>query len=295
MDMKGTAGPAAGQPEIDLATLFRVLRRRALPILAGGLAAAAAAAVFSLMVTPVYRSEAVIAPRQAGGGGSSSLISQLGGLGGMVSSQFGMSGSGYSLERLEVVLKSRNLAQSVLDSADLLPRLFPEKWNGGAKAWKQDKPRPSDRDGVDLLRAKLLSVTTDSKRQILTIRMDAGDSLLAAELVNRYLQALGRKIKADIRTDADSNKNYLETQLLSVSDPVVREKILNLIGLEIEKATLVSSKSFDILESPEVPKVRSKPRRTRMVIVGFLTGLILAGSFAVLRHSFSGQPERGRA
>jgi LPS O-antigen subunit length determinant protein (WzzB/FepE family) len=65
-------------------------------------------------------------------------------------------------------------------------------------------------------------------------------------------------------------------------DPVLQEKISDLISYEIEKSMLASSTAFDVLEKPVVPLLRKSPKRKQILILSVLIGLVLssAGVFA---------------
>lgn len=250
-------------------------------IIAGMAAGAILGAVYGLIAEPVYYSEAIISPKepQNAGSGASSFISQLGGLGGVVAAQFG--GGNANLDRMEILIRSRKMAEGVIQEMDLLPALFPKRWDGGKQAWKPGV-QPSLREGVEKLRTKMISVSLNPKKKILTLGLAAHDSVFAARLVGYYLESLNRKIWHDVITEADSNRHYLEQQLARTADPLLREKIQNLMAMEIEKSMLVASRSFDVLESPAVPHVRVRPKRKQAVILGAFAGLLLSLAGAAL-------------
>ena len=76
----------------------------------------------AMLSTKYFYSEAIITPKSGSGAeGRQGMLSQLGGLG-LVASQLGVGNT--NLDYLEVMLKSRGLAEMVITDNELLPRLF---------------------------------------------------------------------------------------------------------------------------------------------------------------------------
>lgn len=277
-------GPVKGrsiEDGIDLVSLFLTLWRRKAWILAGTGLVTAAGLIHAFTATPVYHAQATISPKETEKGGDASrLLSQFGGMGGMVASQLGMGNT--NLDKIEIILKGHELAEAVITRNNLMPVLFAEKWNAKDSAWlpMDSAGIPTLRDGMDLLKDRILTVTIDAKKNILRTEVEFPDPLIAKQLVDNYLTALNDKIRSDVKTDAERNYEYLERQMFNTPDPVLKEKIQNMISYEIEKIMLVSSQSFDILEKPMVPMRRSKPNRKLIVMLALLIGAL--GSTAVV-------------
>jgi hypothetical protein len=58
------------------------------------------------------------------------------------------------IEKIEAVIKSRQLLYNTIEKKNLLPRLFPEKWDQKNARWKVDRP-PSMQDAYQKLRNSL--------------------------------------------------------------------------------------------------------------------------------------------
>jgi LPS O-antigen subunit length determinant protein (WzzB/FepE family) len=76
--------------------------------------------------------------------------------------------------------------------------------------------------------------------------------------------------------DADSNQRYLERLMASTSDPILTEKINNMIAYDLEKSMLVSSRAFDILEKPVVAIHKKWPDRKLLIALGAVVGILIA-------------------
>jgi uncharacterized protein involved in exopolysaccharide biosynthesis len=247
--------------------------------------------LYSLYATPVYLADTIIAPKEnKSSSGGMPFLSQMGSLGGL-GVQFGLGNA--SLDRLEYMARSRDLAERVILDFDLLPKMFPKRWNVSAKAWKAGM-RPDMWEATESLREHRIAITPNSKKGVLILTFKAPDSTFSAQLANYYLVTLNKKIREDVLKEADNNRRFLEGQLAETADPLLREKIQNLIGMEIEKSMLVSTKSFDILQTPVVPRIRSAPKRKMMVALSLLAGMAIGFMFVLAGKGMRTQFERIR-
>ena len=271
--------------EIDFSRLYFQLWRFRLFILLGTLVATLLGLAYGMLATPVYRSQATIALKEAGKGNDASrIISQFGGMGGMVASQLGLGNT--SLNKVGVILKGYELAEAVVSGNNLMPVLFAEQWNPKVGAWvaKDSSQAPTLRQGAEIMRRGILSVVLDVKTNMIFVGANFSDPVIAKQFVDYYLAALNAKIRSDVIRDAEENREYLERQLNITMDPILREKIQNMIGMEIEKSMLVSSQAFEILEKPMAPLERAKPKKKIILILSFLIGAF-ASITAVLAWS----------
>ena len=75
---------------------------------------------------------------------------------------------------VEAVLKSRTLKERIINDLNLLPKLFPKKWDSKDRKWKlkgSDDEPPTILDGVKKLE-KLMSVDTDRKTNVITLTVE---------------------------------------------------------------------------------------------------------------------------
>lgn len=247
-------------------------------ILAVSLAATVLGGVYAFTASPIYHSEAILAPKPTPGASvGAGLLSQFGGMGGLVASQLGMGNT--SFDNLEIVATSDEFIKKIIAKYGLAPYLFPKDWDGTRSAWKEGKV-PTLGEAAAKLRSQL-TVEFSTRKKILFIGLNFPDSVMVQKVVEYFLVELDDQIKQDVRADADSNRNYLQLQLSQTADPLLREKIQQLISTEIEKAMLISSNTFIILDHPTVPEIRIGPKKKQILGTSFLVGLILS-SMAVI-------------
>jgi 3-methyladenine DNA glycosylase Mpg len=53
-----------------------------------------------------------------------------------------------------------------------------------------------------------------------------------------------------VQKDAKDNVDFLEKQLITVADPLLREKLQGMIAAEIEKAMIISKEAYKVIDRP---------------------------------------------
>lgn len=287
----------AHKDEIDLLQIAMAIWRSKLKIAGGMFLFAVLGGVYALLATPTFESNAIITPKvPPKGGGASGLLSQFGDIGGMIGSQLGV-GANSSLDRMEIIVKGRELAETVITKHNLLPVLYRKDWDSAAGAWKTRDPEriPTVRKAVELMRDEIISANVNPKNSTLDLQAVFTDPSRAWQIVTWYLEALNDKIREDAQRDAENNLRYFESQLGVTTDPMLAEKVRQLMAMEIEKSMLVSSHSFDILEKPVIPIKKTKPKRALIVVLAAVFGLLLSLVLIFLREIIQGLALTSRA
>ena len=192
--------------EIDLYELWLILKRRKKTVVLITLTFTILSVVYCFLASPVYRTETSIYPLGEGkSGGLSSLLSSL-----PVSLPIG----GKSGLTVEAVLESRTLKERVIKDLNLLPKLFPGKWDSTHNRWKvEEGEKPTVLDGVKKL-DKLMSVSTDKKTGILTLSVDfKNDPETAYKIAQTALVEARKILNEKTFSLAKSYRMYIEKQL----------------------------------------------------------------------------------
>jgi uncharacterized protein involved in exopolysaccharide biosynthesis len=273
--MKSSHG--SDKNEVDVARILMVLWDQRRWIGLSTLLATVIGIAYALLAEPIYTSRATISLKEAGKTNDASRIfSQLGGVGGAVAAQLG--GGNTNIDKIEIILTGHDLAEDVILKNNLMPILFQKRWDARRSSWKAKDPKkiPTLREGIERLRKECLVVAPELKKNVIRVSINFRDPVIAKRMVDYYLRALNDKLRGEAIEDAETNRAYLEKQLLVTFDPIIKDKIQNMIAFEVEKAMLISSKSFDILERPIVPVDKIKPRRFRIVLISALIGFFLS-------------------
>ncbi|MBI5469365.1 MAG: hypothetical protein HY891_09565 [Deltaproteobacteria bacterium] len=294
--------------EINLLDALRVVWRRRAFIVLFTFACALGAAIITLFMTDLYRASAILTPvngKEKIGGELSLIAQQIGGLSGIT-----LPSSGSSSEIISL-LNSNILKEKVIKDYDLLPVLFPEQWDREKKAWKTpDKSffrlpaisglltglfRPAESpanaqgptvwDGIRRL-GEMTKVSASAKDNTITLMIEFHDPELAAKLTERFLTALTMHMSGEAKRVAEVNRRYLVEQLGNSTDPIIRQKIYNLIAQQVEVFMMSEVKenfAFKVIDPPRAADRRVWPRRSSIVELAFAAAFLAAsfGAFAI--------------
>jgi uncharacterized protein involved in exopolysaccharide biosynthesis len=263
-------------PLLKIFVAAGILWRRKWSIAAGTAVFTAAGVAYSLLAPPVYVARAIIYPQDISARSESSALG--GGLTGALNPMLGVG----HLNRVDVILKSREMARRVVVKERLIPVFFPESWDGSKPPRPEEQVPQVINSGVLKLRS-MISTKVDVYRMTLEITARAGDPKLAFRIIRAYLDGLNERTKENVIRNAMANRDFLEAQMARTADPVSREKIQELIIRETETAMLLNANAFDLLEAPEVPLLRETPKRKRIVVIAALVGFLVSclGALAV--------------
>jgi len=312
----------AAEDEINLLDLFIVLLKHKVMICSVVLLAGIMAVVISMQMPNIYRSEITIAPttQEKTGGG----LAALGGFAAMVASDMGIGATG-SLDQFEVVLKSRELTNNIVRKYSLMPIIFAKSWDTVNKRWKVGKPsalqnliqslpgmlggrpdkKPAGKDPFTLEDAYpvmqgLLKITPNKKQNVMQLSVEHKDPLLAQAILNYYVVGLSEFLRLQTLTDAAAQQVQLNLQLAKTMDPMLRNRLYEVIAKQIEKETLAKVQkyySFNIIDPAFVPEKKFKPKRAQIcllsVVVAFFIAIFLAFFLEYLHNMKNNEdPER---
>jgi len=238
-------------------------------VLSGILAVAA-----SSLMTKKYRSECTIAPasQEKGLGG----LAALGGLGAALASDAGLLPAG-SLEQFEVVLKSRDLTNAIIEKHNLMPVLYEDSWDSGRQCWKVKKP-PTIQDAYRDIQ-KILIAAPDKRKNVMKVSVEFRDPLLAQAILNYYIAGMSEFLRKQTLEDAAAQQAQLYQQLGRTSDPLLKNKLYEMIAKQIEKETIARVQkyfSFSIIDSAFIPEKKSSPNRLVICVVSVVAAFIFA-------------------
>ena len=183
-------------------------------------------------------------------------LAELGALGGLVANQLNLDVGSASLNMMDMILDSRDFGAKLIEKDSLLPLIYkyqwPEKynkyWDPSRNTWKPKffKPNPLAMGGF--LRTKYLKKTKDTKKNVIILSIQSKDSTFTNNLATLYMEYLNEYIRTKVQTEAKENVAYLDSELISIADPLLRTKILGLLASEIEKQMVVSREAFKVAD-----------------------------------------------
>jgi hypothetical protein len=203
---------------------------------------------------PSFISEAVIAAKESESQRTPNL-SSFGAFSGLVASQLNISANP-GLDKIDLILESRKFNAELIENYDLLPMIYKEAmpkvyskvYDTLKHEWKPDFKKPVMLGMGGMIKGMFLK--KEIKAGLMTIKIESKDSTFSDTLLSKYLQYLNSYIQDNVQADAKENVAYLEKQLVTIADPLLREKIQGLIANELEKAMLVSKEAFRVIDPP---------------------------------------------
>ncbi len=229
---------------------------------------------------PVYIADAVIAPKETESVQTPN-ISSLGMFGGMIASQLNIGGNA-SLDKIDLILDSRKFNTEIAIEKKLAPVVFSEFWDTTKSSWIDEFKEPKPINVGGYIKGKFLQKELN-KNNTMNISFEHKDSLTTYILLSSYLNYLDTYIRSNVQKDAKENRDYLENQLLNVTDPLLRTKIQELIAKEVEKMMVVSKEAFQVMDDTFVYKSFKEKKLFPLV---FAFGLFfLSVLFVVFQHA----------
>jgi uncharacterized protein involved in exopolysaccharide biosynthesis len=241
---------------------------------------------------PTWVAEAMIAPKERESQKSTSLA-ELGALGGIVASQLNLDVGSASLNMMDMILDSRDFGAKMIEKYSLLqgiykyqwPRKYKKYWDQSQNTWKPNFVQPKPLDMGGFLKTKYLKKIKDTKRNVIVLSIQSKDSAFTSTLATTYMDYLNEYIRKKVQTEAKENVEYLDSELVSIADPLLRTKILGLLASEIEKQMVVSREAFKVQDPLYLHKT-FKEKKLFPLVYGF--GLFFMSClFLVFIHALS--------
>lgn len=245
---------------------------------------------------PSYVCEAAIAPKETETPKTPNL-SSFGAFGGIMASQLNMGGNA-SLDKISLLLSTRQFNADLVADNNLAPFIyektnpdyFKKWWDPAGQKWKDGFPAPNF-IGLGGSVAGHIKKDTKSpdKPNTMVLRFESKDSAFSARMLGVYISYLNEYIKKSVGSEARENVDYLNSKMVEVSDPLIREKIINMIASEMEKSMMVSKEAFKIIDPP-YSYVTFKQKKLYPMV--FAAGLFfLSMMLVVFRHAFVSAPK----
>jgi LPS O-antigen subunit length determinant protein (WzzB/FepE family) len=240
--------------EINLLEYIYVLVKNKWWIIGATIIGIIAGNLLAIKKGPRFISEAVIAAKESESQKAPNLAS-FGAFSSLVASQLNISANP-GLDKIDLILGSRKFNAELIEKYDLLPMIYKEtvpkvynkEYDTLKNVWKPSFKKPVMLGMGGMIKEKFLK--KEIKTGLMTIKIESKDSTFSDTLLSKYLQYLNSYIQDNVQSDAKENVTYLEKQLTTIADPLLREKLQGLIANELEKSMLVSKEAFRIIDPP---------------------------------------------
>jgi uncharacterized protein involved in exopolysaccharide biosynthesis len=255
--------------------------------------------VVSLLLTPIYRSSAVILPIDKTmpsileGSDLSSIIGLLG------------IGGGSSSSKIMAILQTNSIKERILKKHDLMKVIFDDEWDEKLGKWEDDPP-----DIWDGIRAfeKIVEIEEDRKTGAISISTDFKDPQMAGNISNWFVEELGAIVREKSFSMARYQRENIEEILGSVGghlkppegDPpdftVFMQKMRDLTVSErayeqlliqyyISKFQEVKEDVvFQVIDEAKPPDEPERPKKLLNTLIGMIVSLFLGIFYVVVAN-----------
>ncbi|MFA6013150.1 MAG: Wzz/FepE/Etk N-terminal domain-containing protein [Desulfobacteraceae bacterium] len=115
---------------------------------------------------------------------------------------------------LLAILKSETLAERVIKRANLLPHLFPKRWDSEKKEWKTkfDEKVPTEKMGMAVLK-RMIKIKSTENDPTITISVTTRNPELSPMIANTYTKELEEYLKLNSFSTVQKSRIFLEGKL----------------------------------------------------------------------------------
>jgi len=262
---------------LDLVALWNLLWRNKILIVVFALVGAGIATALALTATPMYRAEVTVTEvSDPAMGAASSLTTRFGGIAALAG--INLSGGAGEGADIRAILNSRQLSEAFMSRPGVLKQVFPNAQN-----------LPTMWFAVKRFREGTLSISEDIRKGTTTISMISANPVNAARWANDYVALANEIIRARALADANRNIAFLNEQIAKTSAVEIQRVLYNLVENETKVAMLANARkeyAFAVVDPAVTPELRFSPRRTLMVMLGFVLGGILGVGVALVRGAW---------
>jgi uncharacterized protein involved in exopolysaccharide biosynthesis len=282
---------------LDFQALYRQLWAGRLWIAAASLSVALLAVIAAFVMTPVYRSTAVLIPVSAENASLGRMLgTSMGSLGGLAAlAGIDLNVSDSATQEALAVLRSRQFADRFIAEKNLMPLFFRRKWDAQAGKWKVPvKRQPTAADAFKYFDRRVRSVTEDRKTGLIVLRIVWRDREAAAAWANELVARLNSEMQHRAIAQAEASLGFLKKELEATNLVDTRISINRLIETQINQrmlANVTAEYAFRVIDRA-VPADEDdvvRPKKLLMVVIGAFLGFIV-GILAVLMF----RPAEGR-
>jgi len=274
---------------VDLTAFGRFVRRRWLMLLLVALGGGAAGWALSYLFDKQYKVETLVAlvEEQGSSSGLSSFADKFGG----IASAVGLDFSSSDRERGATIalLKAHVFIERFISQENMLPDLFPNRWDRKAGRWREGYKVPTLQEGGNVFIKQALTVNEDRKTGVVTLRIEWTSREKLAGWANGLI-ALANAVNRDRAVhEATQSIEYLEREAARADTVELKQSIYSLLESQMDKRMVATTRpefSFRVIDPAETPRPRdvASPSRPGIAVLVSLLALIIAGTVGLSRQ-----------
>ena len=279
------------EDEIDLKELFNTILNNKFKIIAITFLITSLTILYTLTIPNSYKSSVILAPQEQSKGMSLGGLSALAGIAGV-----DLGGSNMdAFNSINTILQDNSFQRMVIKKYNLTKKLTPQYMDknlvfalGFRSIYdlvhsKTQDEKTQDEIMFNTIRdlKKIVSLSSDKKSGAITMSVELHDRFLAKKLLEIYLRESTTYLQTLDMKDINKKLKYYKKELSHISDIELKTQISQLISSLIQKKVLSSASEYynvKVMTQPQAAyiKDKSKPKRSLIVVVSFVTSIILS-------------------
>jgi uncharacterized protein involved in exopolysaccharide biosynthesis len=195
------------------------------------------------------------------------------------------------------VLQSEALTENYITKNDLLPILYPKKWDPVGKKWKVSDPDdlPTLWKANRFFKNKIRDLTIDNKTQLVTLTVTWYDPHVAAKWANDLVRLTNDTLRDKEIAESERSIAYLNEEAAKTDVVGIRQAIYTLMQSEINKVMVArGSEEFalKVVDPAFAPEVPSSPKLLLWAIGGFFGGCFFAMLAVLAQNAWRGADQK---
>jgi len=282
--------------EIDFRELFHVLWDKIFYIGAITSIFSLISIIYALMLPNIYESNALMMPVEEDQG-MSGMLGQYSGMASLAGISLPSDSGSKAQEAIARIRTLEFFTNDFLPYIKLENLMAVKKWNQASNTliydasdfnsesgqWlrKVSPPKsdiPSSQEAYKEYKA-IMSLNEDKKTRFVTLSIEHKSPFIAQQWVEIIMDQLDQVMRNQDKQTAMKSIEYLNTLALTVNYEEIKKALSSLQEQQMKQLMMVEANDnyiFKVLDSPIVPEVKSQPKRSLIVILGSMIGMMLS-------------------
>ena len=282
--------------EIDLRELFHVLWDKIFYIGAITSIFSLISIIYTLMLPNIYQSQAVMMPMEANQG-MSGMLGQYSGMASLAGISLPSESGSKAQEAIARIQSLEFFSNSFLPHIKLENLMAVKKWNQASNTLTYDASAFNSESGQWVRKVKpptstipssqkaykqyqaIMSVSEDKKTSFVTLSVEHKSPVIAQQWVEIMMDQIDQVMRDQDRQTALQSIAYLNSLAPTVNYEEISKALASLQQEQMKRLMMVEANEnyiFKVLDSPIVPEMKLKPKRSLIVILGTMLGMMLS-------------------
>ena len=284
------------EDEIDLRELFHVLWDKIFYIGAITSIFSLISIIYALMLPNIYQSQAVMMPMEANQG-MSGMLGQYSGMASLAGISLPSESGSKAQEAIARIESFEFFSNSFLPHIKLENLMAVKKWNQASNTLIYDASAFNSESGQWVRKVKppksnipssqeaykdykkIMSINEDKTKLFVKLSVKHKSPAIAQQWVEIIMEQIDQVMRDQDRQAALQSIAYLNSLAPTVNYEEIKQAFSSLQQEQMKRLMMVEANKnyiFNVLDSPIVPEVKFEPKRSLIVILSTMLGMILS-------------------